>query len=93
MMSTTLSARFVRNPTRHHVCSWCCKWITGPYIRLYGMADREKPWTLRLHPTEACCPSAVRDAKIAAALDQARAATPDLTVTAATAVSGDGGPQ
>lgn len=71
-MSTTLSARYVRKPTRRHVCSWCAKLITGPYIRLYGMADSEKPWTLRLHPTEDCCPSATRDAKCAAALAQAR---------------------
>lgn len=65
---TTLSARYVRRPRRVYYCDWCERPISGPYIRLYGMADREPPWTLRLHPTERCCPNLSGDAKIAAAL-------------------------
>jgi hypothetical protein len=66
---TTLSARYVKRPRKHYYCEWCEKVIDGPYIRLYGMADtHERPWTLRLHPTEHCCPNLGGDTKIAAAL-------------------------
>lgn len=65
---TTLSARYVKKPHRTYYCEWCERVIDGPYIRLYGMADREKPWTLRLHPTEQCCPNLGSDPKIAQAL-------------------------
>jgi hypothetical protein len=65
---TTLSARYVKRPRARYDCAACLRAIDGPYIRLYGMADRERPWTLRLHPTERCCPNVSGDAKIAAAL-------------------------
>jgi hypothetical protein len=65
---TTLSARYVRQPRRRYICDWCERPIDGPYIRLYGNGEREPMWTLRLHPTEQCCPSAARDAKTRAAL-------------------------
>jgi hypothetical protein len=68
---TTLSARYVRRPRQRYVCDWCARPIDGPYIRLYGNGEREPMWTLRLHPTDQCCPSATRDEKIAAALRQA----------------------
>lgn len=75
----TLSARFVRRPQRRHVCDACERTIDGPYIRLYGMADTEAPWTLRLHPTDRCCPNISGDPKIAAALAQATTTTTDRT--------------
>jgi hypothetical protein len=72
-VSTTLSARFVRRPRQRFVCDWCGRMINGPYIRLYGMADTERPWTLRLHPTAQCCPNLNGDTKIAAALKEGEA--------------------
>lgn len=69
---TTLSARFVRRPRRIYVCDWCGRSISGPYVRLYGRGmDNDPMGTLRLHPTEACCPSATRDLKTQAALKKA----------------------
>lgn len=65
---TTLSARYVKKPRCVYYCDWCERPLDGPHIRLYGMADREPPWTLRLHPTEHCCPNLGNDAKIASAL-------------------------
>lgn len=70
---TTLSARYVRKPRQRYICDWCERPITGPYIRLYGNPDYGLMSTLRLHPAEPCCPSAVRDDKIAAALAKASA--------------------
>ena len=67
---TTLSARYVRQPRQLHYCDNCERPISGPYIRLYGMADREPPWTLRLHAR--CCPNLGGDVKIAAALERAK---------------------
>jgi hypothetical protein len=68
---TTLSARYVRRPQQRYVCDYCERAIIGPYIRLYGNGEHEPMWTLRLHPTEACCPSATRDPKVQAALAKA----------------------
>jgi len=66
---STLSARFVRQPRKRYVCDWCEHAITGPHIRLYGSAhDTEKPWTMRLHATEQCCPNLGREPKLTAAL-------------------------
>ena len=67
---STLSARYVRKPRRQYVRDYCGRSINGPYIRLYGSADNEKPWTLRLHARGACRPSA-SDPKITAALKAA----------------------
>ena len=64
---STLSARYVRQPRKRYVCDWCERAITGPYIRLYGSAEREPPWTLRLHLTGSCRPGD-KDPKIQAAL-------------------------
>lgn len=68
----TLSARFVRRPQKRYVCGWCDKVIDGPHIRLYGNPNYGPMYTLRLHPTERCCPSATRDPKVQAALAKAR---------------------
>ena len=45
----TLSARFVKAARKSYRCCECHRLIaTGkPYLRLYGMADTEKPWHLR----------------------------------------------
>lgn len=67
-MATTISARYTKRPRARYTCDNCNRPIEGPYIRLYGMADREAPWTLRLHPTDQCCPNLSNDEKIAAAL-------------------------
>lgn len=64
---STLSARYVRKPRRQYVCDYCERSINGSYIRLYGSADNEKPWTLRLHARGACRPGA-SDPKVASAL-------------------------
>lgn len=66
---TTLSARYVRRPRQRYVCDWCGRSIPGPYIRLYGMADCERPWTLRL--PAGCTTRPNDDPKIAAALAKA----------------------
>ena len=71
---TILSARFTRQARRRYVCEWCERPITGAYIRLYGSAhETEKPWTLRLHATEQCCPNLGREPKLTAALAAANA--------------------
>lgn len=67
---STLSARFVRRPRKRYVCDYCERPISGPYLRLYGSADSEKPWTLRLHTAGACRPGD-NDPKVAAALKAA----------------------
>jgi hypothetical protein len=70
---TTLSARYVRQPRRTYWCDWCGRSITGPYIRLYGNGMESDPMhTLRLHPTDRCCPRPRADPKVAAALDQVK---------------------
>jgi hypothetical protein len=69
---TTLSARVVKHPRALHYCDTCGRPLLGTHVRLYGMADSEPPWTLRLHPTEQCCPNLGSDPKIAAALTRAR---------------------
>lgn len=72
-----LSARFVRRPRRTYRCDWCERPITGPYIRLYGSAEREPPWTLRLHPTGSCRPgNGEQSPKLAAALKAADESEP-----------------
>ena len=73
-----LSARYVRKPRKEYVCDWCDRYINGPYIRLYGSAESEEPWTLRFHPTGNCRPSA-HDPKIADALRAADEAQPCST--------------
>jgi hypothetical protein len=65
---TTLSARYVRNARKRYICDWCERPIISSYIRLYGNSDNEPMWTLRLHPTAACCSSSTREPKIASAL-------------------------
>jgi len=65
---TTLSARYIRIPRRRHECGWCGRSITGPHLYLYGMADSEPPWSLRLHLVGSCRPSGDKDSKVAAAL-------------------------
>lgn len=65
---TTLSARYVKQPRHIYNCDNCGRLIMAEHIRLYGMGEREKPWTLRLHATERCCPNHSGDPKIAAAL-------------------------
>jgi hypothetical protein len=68
---TTLDARYVRHPRALYYCDHCSRPL-GSYLRLYGMADREPPWTLRLHI--GCCPNLSGDPKIAAALTKAEEA-------------------
>lgn len=72
---TTLSACYIRQPRYTWYCDACGRRISGPYIRLYGMADRESPWTLRLHATGDCCPNISNDPKIARALALAQQIT------------------
>ena len=45
----TLSARFVVSARKVYRCCECHRLIAigNAYLRLYGMADAEKPWTLR----------------------------------------------
>ena len=66
---TTLSARYIKRPRSLYHCDNCSRPITGPAIRLYGMADTERPWTLRLHV--GCVTDQSGDPKIQAALDTA----------------------
>lgn len=71
---STLSARFIKKPRHTRGCEWCGRPITGPHILLYGAGEsHERPYNIRLHPTEDCCPTPVRDTKIIAALDKAKA--------------------
>ena len=70
---TPLSARYVKRPRKRYHCDTCGGVIAGPYIRLYGNADREPMWTLRLHPADPCCNAESRDPKVRAALAQAGA--------------------
>lgn len=66
---TTIAARYVRRPRRRYRCEWCNRLIDGPHVYAYGHADDgNPPFGVRMHPTEACCPSAVRDPKIRAVL-------------------------
>jgi hypothetical protein len=49
-----LSARFVRRPRRPFACDWCERYIVGPLIYLYGMAEiGQRPYALRYHLR--CC--------------------------------------
>ena len=68
-----LSARYVRRPRRSYICDWCARPLEA-HIYLYGAAEREKPWGLRLHI--GCLASDRSNPKLAAALKQAEEATP-----------------
>lgn len=61
-----LSVRAVRRPRVRRHCSWCERLISGPTVRLFGMADAgDKPHPIYFHPG---CLTDTRDERVRAAV-------------------------